>query len=110
MLTYVLAALALVALLVALRLFLLRPRERPADFHSAFGDEGRTALRELLDDPDSVAGRLAEAAGDWPAAAEAYGRALMKVRDQDPDAPGRALKIRALASKLEEIARRPAAR
>jgi hypothetical protein len=109
-LTYVLAALALVALLVALRLFLLRPRERPADFRSAFEDESRAALRGLLDEPDSAAGRLAEARGDWAAAADAYGRALMKVRDQDPDTPGRALKIRALASKLEEIARRPAAR
>ncbi len=110
MLTYVLIALALVALLVALRLFLLRPRERPADFRSAFADDARAALRELLADPDSAAGREAEARGDWPAAAAAYGRALEKVREGDRDAPGRSLKVRALESKLEEIARRLAER
>jgi hypothetical protein len=106
-LTFVLATLAVVAVLVALRLFLLRPRERPPDFRSAFADDARSALRALVDDPDGAEGRRAEASSDWPAAAAAYARALARVRDEDPDTPARALKIRALESKLEEIARRP---
>jgi hypothetical protein len=104
--TYLLIALAFVAVLVALRLFLLKPRERPADWRSMFESDARASLRSLLADPASAEGRAAEARGDWTSARAAYSRALESVREGDREDPGRALKLRALESKLEEIHRR----
>jgi hypothetical protein len=100
-----LLALAAVALLAGVRLFVARPRERPPDYRAALGTDARTALRELLSDPDSVAGREAEQRGDWAAARTAYGRALDGVLRQDAGDPTVALKRRALESKLEELDR-----
>lgn len=100
-----LLALAAVAVLVALRLFFLKPRELPADDRVAFGTDARAALRELLDDPHGAAGREAERRGDWGDALTAYRRALEEVRRESPDDPRTALKRRALESKVEELER-----
>ncbi len=98
MVTYLLIALACVAVLVALRLFLLKPRERPPDWRSMFESDTRASLRSLLADPASVEGREAEARGDWTSARAAYSRALESVREGDRQDPGRAHKRRALES------------
>ncbi|MFN2432408.1 MAG: hypothetical protein ABR599_06255 [Gemmatimonadota bacterium] len=100
-----LLALALVALLAGLRLFVLRPPERPHDYRAAFGSDPRDALRELLSDPSSAEAREAELHGDWNAAAAAYERALERLQREAADDPAAALKRRALASKLEELDR-----
>jgi hypothetical protein len=107
---YLLLALALVAVLVSLRLFLFKPRERPPDYRAAFGADERAALRDLLSDPDNIDGRAAEQRADWEAARDAYARALETLGRADRDDPGRALKLRALESKIEEIERRLAER
>ena len=100
-----LLALAAIAVLAGLRLFLARPRERLPDYRTALGTDARAALRELLDDPDSVAGRAAEQRRDWAAAHAAYARALETVLREDPGDPAVALKRRTLESKVEELAR-----
>lgn len=98
-------ALAAVAVLAGLRLFLARPPERRPDYRSALGTDARAALQELLADPDSSAGRAAEARGDWAAARKAYRRTLEELRLGDPADPAVVLKRRALESKLEELER-----
>ncbi len=98
-----LLALAAVALLVALRLFLLRPRQRRHDYRAALGGDAHAVLHELLAGPDGAAGREAETRGDWGGARAAYGRALETLRLEEPGDPRTALKRRALESKLEEL-------
>lgn len=101
----VLIALAAVAVLAGLRLFLVAPRERRPELRSNAAGPARAALRDLWNDPDSVDGRQAEAQGDWSAARAAYGRALERLELESPDDPQVALKRRALESKLEELRR-----
>jgi uncharacterized protein YjeT (DUF2065 family) len=108
LLVWILLALALVAVLAGLRLFLLKPPDRPPDWRTAFRNDPRAALRDLLTDPLSAAGREAERSGGWAAARDAYARALDQLRSEASDDPGVALKRRALESKLEELDRRAA--
>ena len=105
LLVWILLALALVAVLAGLRLFLLKPPDRLPDWRTAFRNDPRTALRDLLGDPLSAAARDAERRGDWAAAREGYARALEDLRHDATDDPGVGLKRRALESKLEELDR-----
>lgn len=100
-----LLALAAIALLATLRLFVVRPRERrPAGRASGLVD-ARAALHELLSDAESAAGRDAERRSAWTEALEAYGRALDALYREDPRDPAVALKRRLLESKREELGR-----
>ena len=103
---WVLVALALVAVLAAARLFLVKPGgRRRGDADTGLPDI-RQGLRGLLADPDAAAGRDAETRGDWTAARAAYRRALDRVAGEDPSDPAVRIRHRALESKLEELDRR----
>lgn len=102
--SWILLALALVAVLAAARLFLVKPGSARADAPGELSDL-REGLRALLADPDAAAGRDAETRGDWLAARAAYDRALRRVTGEDPSDPANLVRRRALESKLEELGR-----
>jgi hypothetical protein len=102
---WLLVALALVAVLAAARLFLVKPGGGRAAPPSDLADL-REALRALLADPDAAAGREAETRGEWSGARAAYARALERVREEDPSDPATVARRRALESKVEELDRR----